>query len=152
MAPLSCIRGPDSNDTLAPSCRRRCTKVRSFVALLSLIVLSLLPHSCAAQQPTSDDCLACHSDKFLTTKRGGRTVSLFVDHKKFAASIHGSLQCTSCHADVEGKELPHSTPLAKVNCGSCHSDEAQQHGKMLERKAGAAGDALAAAWVNRHRK
>jgi hypothetical protein len=69
-----------------------------LAAMLFLLSLSLLTSGYAGS-PTSDDCLACHSDKTLTTKRGGRTVSLFVDQKKFAGSIHGSLQCTNCHAD-----------------------------------------------------
>ena len=92
----------------------------------------------------------CHGDKSMTTKRGGRTVSLFVEQKKFGGSVHGSLSCTNCHADLEGKDLPHSTPLAKVNCGSCHSDESQQHAKSLHGKDVARGDALAPRCVNCH--
>ncbi len=83
----------------------------------------------------------------MTTKRGGRTVSLYVDQKKFAASVHGPLQCINCHADL--KELPHSTP-AKVNCGSCHSDEFQQYAKSVHGKALARGDALAPRCVSCH--
>ncbi len=86
-------------------------KLQLWVTLL-LFAVSFVTYS-SASGPTSDDCLACHSDKSLTTKRGGRTVSLFVDQKKFAGSIHGSLQCTNCHADLDGKDLPHSTPLAR---------------------------------------
>ncbi len=37
-----------------------------------------------------------------------------------AASVHGSLHCVSCHADLEGKELPHGEELAPVDCGTCH--------------------------------
>ena len=109
-----------------------------------------MPRCWAAQGPTSDDGLACHSDKSLSTKRGGRTVSLFVDQKKFTGSIHGSLQCTSCHADLDGKELPHSTPLAKVNCGSCHGEEAQLLAKSMHGKAAGRGDALAPRCVSCH--
>lgn len=98
----------------------------------------------------SDTCLACHDDKTLTTKRGTRTVSLYVDGKKFSGSVHGALGCTACHADLEGKDLPHSTPLAKVNCGSCHSQEGQQHARSLHGKAIARGDALAPRCVNCH--
>ena len=116
---------------------------------LFLLSISLISQG-AATGPTSDDCLACHSDKSLTTKRGGRTVSLFVDQKKFAGSIHGSLQCTNCHADLDGKDLPHSTPLAKVNCGSCHSDEAQLYAKSLHGRAVARGDSLAPRCVTCH--
>ena len=71
----------------------------------------------------NDLCLGCHSDKSMTTKHAGRTVSLFVDGKKFSASVHGSLSCTNCHADLEGADFPHPTPK-KVQCGTCHADEA----------------------------
>jgi hypothetical protein len=67
-----------------------------------------------ADDNPNDTCLACHGDKTMTTKRGTKTVSLFVDAKRFTPSVHGSLSCTNCHADLEGKDFPHSTPLAKV--------------------------------------
>ncbi len=70
--------------------------------------------------PPGAECLACHGDKAMTTTRAGRTVSLYVDGKKFATSIHGSFGCTGCHADLEGKDLPHDTP-APVKCGTCHT-------------------------------
>lgn len=45
-----------------------------------------------------------------------------MDGSRFEESIHGliGLSCTTCHIDLEGKELPHETPLAKVNCATCH--------------------------------
>jgi hypothetical protein len=93
--------------------------------------------------PPGEECLACHGEKSLTATRGGKTVSLFVDAKKFAASMHGSLGCTGCHADLEGKELPHETPLARVNCGTCHDAEQGQYVRSLHGKAVARGDPLA---------
>jgi hypothetical protein len=119
------------------------------------IVLTLLIfHGIGAypvpQSPSTDDCLACHGDKTLTTKRGNQTVSLFVDGKKFASSVHGSFPCTACHADLEGKDLPHSTPLARVQCGTCHSEEQKQHSHSLHGKAIARGDTLAPHCVDCH--
>ena len=108
------------------------------------------PRPASEQKVSNEDCLMCHGEKSMTTKRGARTVSLFVDQKKFGGSVHGSLSCTNCHADLEGKELPHSVPLNKVNCGSCHSDEGQQHAKSMHGKAIARGDALAPRCVNCH--
>jgi uncharacterized protein with PIN domain len=96
----------------------------------------------AAEDP-NETCFACHSDKTLTTKRAGRAVSLFVEAKKFHGSIHGSLACTNCHADLEGKDLPHETPLKRVDCGTCHGEQAKQHAKSLHGRAVARGDALA---------
>jgi hypothetical protein len=113
-------------------------------------LLLLRPVASPAAGPANDDCLACHSDKTLATKRGSRTVSLFVDGKKFSSSVHNALSCTSCHADLEGKDLPHSTPLAPVQCGNCHSDEQKQHSHSLHGKAIARGDNLAPHCVDCH--
>lgn len=97
------------------------------VVIASLLSMTLLaaPKLAADQKASNEDCLMCHGEKSMTTKRGGRTVSLYLDQKRFTGSVHGSLSCTNCHADLDGKDLPHSTPLAKVNCGACHSDESQ---------------------------
>ncbi|HKM82391.1 MAG TPA: hypothetical protein VJY15_15690 [Candidatus Acidoferrum sp.] len=86
----------------------------------------------------------------MSTTRGGKTVSRYVDGKKFATSVHGSLGCTGCHADLEGKELPHETPLARVNCGTCHETEQEQHARSVHGKAIAHGDPLAPRCVNCH--
>lgn len=48
--------------------------------------------------------------------------SISVDGDKFGASIHGSLQCNNCHADI--KEYPHPDHIARVECKSCHADQA----------------------------
>ena len=89
------------------------------------------------------DCLACHADKTLTGKRGGKTISLYVDGKKVSASVHGSLPCAACHADLQGKDLPHDVPLAKVQCGTCHTSEEAQHSASLHGRAISRGDQLA---------
>ncbi len=73
-----------------------------------------------------------------------------MDGKKFASSIHGPLACTNCHADLEGKDLPHEVPLKKVNCGACHDEQAKQLAKSLHGQAAARGDALAPRCVNCH--
>src|SRR5690348_6713669 len=82
--------------------------------LLPLLFVALLCIPATAKSKAADDgndtCLACHGDKTMTTKRAGRTVSLFVDSKRFGGSVHSSLNCTACHADLEGKDFPHPTP------------------------------------------
>ena len=133
-------------------------KQRMFTAIGALLIGLLpwvppakaAPSDSAQAKISNDDCLACHGDKSMTTKRGGRTVSLYVDQKKFAGSVHGSLDCTSCHASLEGTELPHATPVAKVNCSTCHGDEGQQLAKSLHGRAAAHGDPLAPTCVNCH--
>jgi uncharacterized protein with PIN domain len=109
---------------------------------LAALALVALPGRLAPAQETAD-CLACHGEKDLTTERKGRTVSLYVPGKGYAASIHGSLACVSCHADVEGMEGAHEAPLKKVDCAPCHEAETKQHAASLHGKAMKRGDALA---------
>jgi uncharacterized protein with PIN domain len=112
----------------------------TLAGALAALGLALLAPTAFAQEVA--DCLACHGDRSLTTKRGSQTVSLYVGEKPFGASVHGSLSCVSCHADLEGKELPHEAPQP-ANCGSCHTSEQEQHARSLHGKAIARGDTLA---------
>jgi len=107
------------------------------------LVATFFPFSGLAQESSTEACFACHSDRGLATSRKGRTVSLFVDAKKFSGSVHAALGCTGCHADVEGKDYPHETPLARVTCGYCHSGEEEQHAKSLHGRALSRKDPLA---------
>jgi len=95
----------------------------------------------AAQE--NSDCFGCHSDNSLTGKRKGKTISVFIDEKRFSISIHGSLVCISCHTDLEGKEFPHDEELKPVVCGTCHSSEQELHTKSLHGQAITRGDPLA---------
>jgi predicted CXXCH cytochrome family protein len=86
------------------------------LAVLGLIGLTLcIAPACVAAQ---SECLACHADKTMQDSTGH---SISVDGEKFGASIHGSLQCSNCHADI--KEYPHPDHIAKVDCKACHADE-----------------------------
>jgi len=110
------------------------SKVTFFILFLCLLFASLL----AAQ--TNEDCATCHEDPELTTKRQGRTISLYVDFQKFAGSVHKDLDCTSCHMDADVKEFPHPERLESVNCGTCHDVAGEQffagiHGRALRRGA-----------------
>jgi hypothetical protein len=110
--------------------------------VLVCLALAAVPTTALRAQENTD-CLACHSDRSLTAERNGKTVSVFVDERRFGASVHATLPCTGCHADLAGKELPHEAPLARVDCGSCHTDEQQQHSRSLHGKAISRGDPLA---------
>jgi cytochrome b subunit of formate dehydrogenase len=74
-----------------------------FVALFLLAVP-------AYGQLSNDECLACHDT---------------VDQAKFGASVHGIVECSSCHADV--KAVPHEPAPKKVSCAECHSDSEAAH-------------------------
>jgi cytochrome b subunit of formate dehydrogenase len=69
--------------------------------------LFLFASAAAAQTLKNDDCLACH------------------DSVSTAKSIHGSLDCTNCHADVTA--VPHEAKPKAVECSTCHSDEVAAH-------------------------
>ena len=91
--------------------------VRSGV--LAAVVAMLLLATGSSGLHAQTDCLACHSDQSLQDAAGH---SVTVDGKKFADSIHGSLKCGDCHINI--KEYPHPEQVAKVECKSCHADEA----------------------------
>jgi len=59
------------------------------------------------------DCLSCHSEKGAG----------------FQASVHGSLGCTACHADI--KVYPHPAQKSQVNCAQCHAGTAADVGASV---------------------
>jgi hypothetical protein len=109
-------------------------KISLFTFLLCMIFASFLAAT------TNEDCATCHDDPELTTKRKGRTISLYVDFKKFSDSVHKDLDCTSCHIDADVEEFPHPERLDTVNCGICHDKADEEffagiHGRALKRGA-----------------
>ncbi len=87
----------------------------------------------APAQIANDECLACHDT---------------VDAKKFGASIHSPLDCTSCHADIT--EVPHDTAPKKVDCASCHPDSVAGWDHSLHAKAVKSGIARGAQCADCH--
>ncbi|HXF48445.1 MAG TPA: cytochrome c3 family protein [Verrucomicrobiae bacterium] len=100
--------------------------------------------SAFAQGPSNEDCLACHQDKELSkTLPDGRSKSLFVEPKKFEHSVHASLGCVDCHADLAGTEIPHKENPAPPQCGGCHSDVEKIYDGSLHGRAVRSGARLA---------
>ncbi len=86
------------------------------------------PESSSVPPPNaSAACLECHTDEKLTMKKAGRMVSLFADPVVLAKSAHRSLECTDCHENFAGENLPHKKPITPVDCGSCHEDTGRRH-------------------------
>ncbi len=109
--------------------------------LLSVFILlgsALIPIALFAQPKTSlplkqdESCLACHGQAGMTSAAGK---SISIDPSKHAASVHGTLGCTDCHTTI--KDFPHPDKVAKVQCSTCHSEEASHvagsiHGALGE--------------------
>ena len=142
-------KGCFMNSAWARCCRAATRTVATATFLLALGVLLALSAPAADTSGQNDLCLGCHGEKTMSTKHGGRTISLYVDAKKFSSSVHGPLACTNCHADLEGVDFPHPKPK-KVQCGTCHAQEQEEHAKSLHGKAVARGDPLAPRCVNCH--
>jgi cytochrome b subunit of formate dehydrogenase len=85
---------------------------------------------------SNDACLTCHGDPTFTVQdQSGKEIPLFVDPQKYALSVHGSNDCTSCHDSIT--EIPHAESLPKVECGTCHGDQSEifsnsAHGQALQ--------------------
>ena len=67
----------------------------------------------------NETCLECHADKGLTVARGTKQVSLYVDSKILASSVHQAQACIDCHPDADVEEFPHPETLERVTCGNC---------------------------------
>jgi hypothetical protein len=116
----------------------------------AIAALHLLgPVALGAQPPSpgNDDCLACHDDAAITASDGR---SLTVTGSAFAASVHGPMACTDCHADLAHAELPHPEKLARVDCSSCHPDAVTAYGEGVHAEARVAGNSRAATCTDCH--
>ena len=99
---------------------------------------------------TDADCLDCHGDSEAKADSGR---SIFVDASRYATSVHGKqeMSCTTCHADLDGKELPHEEKLEKVDCSTCHEDQVKAYETSVHAMARRAdAKSVAATCVNCH--
>jgi cytochrome b subunit of formate dehydrogenase len=121
------------------------------VALTLLLTAGIL-HAAGKKdppKPTTDECLACHSDSTLTHEVKGKLVSLHVDPQSFKDSIHGSMfTCVDCHTDVQTSA--HETTPTKISCATCHADEQAAYDRSFHAKALQAGNNNAATCVDCH--
>ena len=99
-----------------------------LVLLLSVCLLAicvLIPTRVRAQAKSphplkqGESCLACHGEAGMTSASGK---SISIDPARHAASVHGTLDCNDCHKTI--KDFPHPRKIVKVQCATCHADEA----------------------------
>jgi cytochrome b subunit of formate dehydrogenase len=112
------------------------TGIRRGGAGVLLAVLGLLL-SAAAAAAEEAGCMECHGDPTLRRAGGGGGgTSVFVDGAALAASLHGDLDCTDCHADATDD---HPARLAPPDCAPCHEDEQAAYAGTLHGAARASG-------------
>jgi hypothetical protein len=124
---------PTSN--VGPAGRNSLTGSVSSSVFLFLFFFILFPPRAVPAAPAalSDDaqtCLTCHEAPGTKTFGDKTTVSVQVDGKQFAASVHGSLGCASCHTDVKLDNHPSAQYATKQQltlhvakaCRTCHAD------------------------------
>ena len=99
--------------------------------------------------PGSEECVNCHDAGARGGKREAGVPPAFGE-AALRASPHAALTCSNCHAELEGKPLPHAAKLARVVCGSCHPDQQAQHEESLHGKAVKRKDPLAPACATCH--
>ncbi len=112
-----------------------------IILVILLFPLLTLPSSLLAQ--ANDECLMCHDDRDLKGKVNGRTRSLFISSSTINSSIHADIECTDCHEDIDGENLPHRKVFKRVECGNCHDDVMDLYKECLHGQAKAKGDPLA---------
>jgi cytochrome b subunit of formate dehydrogenase len=94
----------------------------NLVILVFLLIAVPVQAQSKPAHPLKQDesCLACHGEAGMKSDSGK---SVAIDPSKHAASVHGGvLGCTDCHTSI--KEFPHPPKVAKVQCATCHADEA----------------------------
>ncbi|MFP5234597.1 MAG: cytochrome c3 family protein [Acidobacteriota bacterium] len=119
MPDAAMVDGLDAGEVAKARVSQLAQPRRSFsAAWIGVLCAAIFCFGVAGRLSAQTDCLACHGDKTMQDAAGH---SIAVDGGKFGASIHGSLKCNDCHADI--KAYPHPDHPAKVQCGTCHADQ-----------------------------
>jgi cytochrome b subunit of formate dehydrogenase len=108
-------------------------------------MLLLANISTVAAEIKNSMCLDCHSDKTLCkTNAAGQALSLFIDEAAFAATVHKTNSCVSCHADITTKHPDDNVAAQPVNCATCHEGPGRDYANSIHgasHKMGASGAA-----------
>jgi cytochrome b subunit of formate dehydrogenase len=97
----------------------------AIVAAFGVAVCAFLWQPARAQEqkaaPLKQDaaCLECHGQPDMKSEKGK---NLSIRPEQHAASAHGILGCRDCHTTI--KEFPHPAKIPKVQCATCHADQA----------------------------
>ena len=113
--------------------------VAAFGAGIALAPAGAPPALAADDAPaaTSEQCLGCHGAEGMEkTLADGATLQLHVPGDAFARSVHNSIGCTGCHADVDLAAHPPAEKTIESKrsfslgmtqlCRGCHADKFDQ--------------------------
>lgn len=117
---------------LARSARHSNRPVWASIGFLILLVCFSFPSFARRQEKTAqplkqdEACLACHGQADMKSEKG---VNISIRPEKHAASVHGILGCKDCHTAI--KDFPHPAKIPKVQCASCHAEQAADAAKSI---------------------
>jgi len=114
--------------------------VPTLLVVLCLAMTAILDGQEAEPLPGSQQCALCHDSGAGTVAEG---VPPPFNEVALRASPHLELECSTCHMDLMGAEIPHAPELAPVDCAICHFEVQEQFGQSLHGQAVAGGDDLA---------
>jgi hypothetical protein len=142
--------------------------LRSLSAFILLLAVGVAAAGARAQGV--GECFACHSNPdFATYTPQGTVISLFVNPKLYAASVHRKNLCTDCHAnysagphpeagagaqpsgamvpvEIPAKQLalvaklPTQDKVAVLECMICHKKEGGQYRQSIHGSQALAGN------------
>ena len=111
------------------------TPATGWLRGLFLVILTMgFMVSALAAEPKNPNasCLECHGDKDLwKTNAAGKGVSLFVEEAKYAAGVHRTNSCASCHSSITSQHPDDNVPVKPVNCASCHEEAGKVYANSI---------------------
>ena len=117
--------------------------LRRLVLIFIAVVVTPLVHGQETEAlPGAEMCAICHEAGAGTGAREEGVPPPY-DEAALRASPHAEVECTMCHMDLAGAEIPHPAETEPVFCGMCHGDVLEQSGESLHGQAVAKGDELA---------
>jgi len=119
-----------------------------LVAMLMFGAMLLWAAAASSYSPGEEGavCLGCHSNKEMAlTFKNGEKLSVFVDEKELAESVHKGMACSKCHAGFSAEQHPgrqfasrrQFAAAAAEGCKRCHAFARGMHAKMLGNLRGA---------------
>ncbi|MEI6563146.1 MAG: cytochrome b/b6 domain-containing protein [bacterium] len=123
----------------------------NYPVVMAGLLAVLLPQGSMALD--NSDCFTCHEDKTLNKKSAdGKVIALYVSPVSYAASIHASNTCTSCHTDITEAPHPDGFTAKPVTCVNCHGMAVNSYSASIHGTARLAGNLKAAVCADCHGK